>query len=448
MNVYSFNATCTYYLQRVRFFPPIDGRRSLQWPRVLNVESCSLGGGCLETLSTPLIYKYLSVQRTGLLSYFRLQYLFHGHWQVQAGRKQVVHLNRWNRNSILTACLTQNSVPVSLSQSVPFGRLPPFVVKSCIMDAVIEVSSSPEPFPEPWAGGSRKRATKKPITRGRKRSTLNNFQADSDIIELTDSDDDTGDTVWRELAGAGKGKGKAVVSNHRNEAGPSRLGGGRMASGQPKPLAGSSSGSLENIPGGSRRPGGKSRAPPVRGVLPLFLPSDEENEPPRRDVDDALDDPFLDFGALENHQALRMPSRAPASPPPSSSSSSAIQRNQTPNPEPERERDPLSQYLAQVLEIVPDVQPEFALSLLSKHLPDYQDKVLEPVLHSLFEDPSYPKIDRKGKRKRASEDEGDAQRAKVRLLETDYGNATREYKGGVHYPDLAIVSPRDVFHCC
>ena len=57
--------------------------------------------------------------------------------------------------------------------------------------------------------------------------------------------------------------------------------------------------------------------------------------------------------------------------------------------------------LSQVIEIVPDVLPEHALSLIKKCLPRSRDNVVEIVLHILFEDSNYPKaVQNKGKRKR------------------------------------------------
>lgn len=57
------------------------------------------------------------------------------------------------------------------------------------------------------------------------------------------------------------------------------------------------------------------------------------------------------------------------------------------------EEDPMDAAIALVLEIVPDVQPEHVSKLIQEHLEAYGvTKVHEPVLHALFEDPSYPKV--------------------------------------------------------
>ena len=54
----------------------------------------------------------------------------------------------------------------------------------------------------------------------------------------------------------------------------------------------------------------------------------------------------------------------------------------------------------QVLEIVPDVLLAHVVSLLECYYPTSEDKVVETVLHVLFENPDYRKADTKGKRKR------------------------------------------------
>ncbi|KAJ6490170.1 hypothetical protein DFH09DRAFT_1208883 [Mycena vulgaris] len=94
----------------------------------------------------------------------------------------------------------------------------------------------------------------------------------------------------------------------------------------------------------------------------------------------------------------------------------------------------LSDYVAQVLEIIPDVDPEHALSLVKHHYPESRDRVVELVLHALFENPAYPKLDKKGKRKRV-ENEDARGRPKPKF---DYGNKDRENMGGANYAELAL----------
>jgi TRIAD3 protein (E3 ubiquitin-protein ligase RNF216) len=203
---------------------------------------------------------------------------------------------------------------------------------------IIDIPSSPSQSPKPRS---------KPLaSRGKPK-------LDNDTIILIDSDDE-----------------ERVQRPHVRDRGVNQGAAGPSRRKQPAPLhqhnKDASSGSLENIPA-RRRPKSKS--------VPLFLPSDEENEPP------ALDDP-----ALEHPEEPIVVDNFPSPPP-----------------------DPIPGYVAQVLEIIPDVDPEYALSLIRQHYPESRDQVVEPVLHALFEDPAYPKLDKKGKRKRVEGDiPGDA----------------------------------------
>ena len=56
-------------------------------------------------------------------------------------------------------------------------------------------------------------------------------------------------------------------------------------------------------------------------------------------------------------------------------------------------QDPFSEHLALVLEVVPDVLPEYAMGLIKKSEFPYTDQVVEEVLQDLLDDPFYPKVD-------------------------------------------------------
>ncbi|KAG0695366.1 hypothetical protein DFH29DRAFT_271846 [Suillus ampliporus] len=102
--------------------------------------------------------------------------------------------------------------------------------------------------------------------------------------------------------------------------------------------------------------------------------------------------------------------------------------------------DPTDTYVARVLEIVPDVDPAHVLGLVEQsiHNPvNAGQNVLELVLHSLFENPNYPKVDRKGKRKRIEDDEEGIARGQP-APKIDYGTKNREHKGGRHYFEVAL----------
>ncbi|KAG2134049.1 uncharacterized protein EDB93DRAFT_1173254 [Suillus bovinus] len=97
-------------------------------------------------------------------------------------------------------------------------------------------------------------------------------------------------------------------------------------------------------------------------------------------------------------------------------------------------------YVARVLEIVPDVEPAHALGLAEQFIHNSANSgqnVLELVLHSILEDPNYPKVDRKGKRKRLEDDEEGAARGQP-VPKIDYGATDREFKGGMYYFELAL----------
>ena len=91
-----------------------------------------------------------------------------------------------------------------------------------------------------------------------------------------------------------------------------------------------------------------------------------------------------------------------------------------------------------MLEIIPDVLPTHILSLIEEHYPHYKENVVEPVLHSLFENPDYPKADanRKGKRKR---DDTEPQVGRAVRPKIDYGDKNRGHPGTPFYGELAVV---------
>jgi E3 ubiquitin-protein ligase RNF216 len=96
-------------------------------------------------------------------------------------------------------------------------------------------------------------------------------------------------------------------------------------------------------------------------------------------------------------------------------------------------------YVAQVLEIVPDVEPLHVTSLVQR----FRENVLEQVLHLLFENPDYPKTKNKGKgkRKRTEEDEGlQAGPPPSKTVKIDYASKNRHRLGGTFYDELSIVS--------
>ena len=109
----------------------------------------------------------------------------------------------------------------------------------------------------------------------------------------------------------------------------------------------------------------------------------------------------------------------------------------------ELDDDPISTCVARVLEIVPDVEPDHLTELVTREASTHGSGVLEHVLHVLFEDSKYPKIDPKGKGKRKHEDDKDmdmqAGSSKRPKVDFGYGDLSRAFKGGPDYLDLALV---------
>ncbi|KAJ3781897.1 hypothetical protein GGU11DRAFT_221731 [Lentinula aff. detonsa] len=180
-----------------------------------------------------------------------------------------------------------------------------------------------------------------------------------------------------------------------------------------KPLG--ASGSAQNISSSS------ARRDSITVTTPLFLPSDEENVPPtRRSITPPINE---DFAIVEEVQ-FKHPE--------------VDLVEQESQHKPQAEEDTQSSMLAQVLELVPDVQPEYAEELIARHLATRQGEVLEAVVHALFENPTYPKIDKKGKRKAAEPPHDEDQHKRSRLDQPNYDQVDRVYGGGVDYPDLSI----------
>ncbi|KAJ4466775.1 hypothetical protein C8R41DRAFT_871518, partial [Lentinula lateritia] len=97
---------------------------------------------------------------------------------------------------------------------------------------------------------------------------------------------------------------------------------------------------------------------------------------------------------------------------------------------PQAEGKTLSAILAQVLELVPDVRPQFAKDLIRLHSTSGQNQVVEAVIHSLFETTSGRRVE-----KRKSTGQGrleGGEHKKPRLSEVDY---SREHLL-VDFPDV------------
>jgi hypothetical protein len=121
-------------------------------------------------------------------------------------------------------------------------------------------------------------------------------------------------------------------------------------------------------------------------------------------------------------------------------------------PEPEPEPiDALTFALAKVLEIVPDVQPDHITALVHSYLdkdgePMPRDLLVEQILNQLLENPDYPKVEKKGKKRRSAEEsdaagngENSVERPKKKV-KIDYRTTQRNKVPSVAYRNLALVS--------
>ncbi|KAG1741730.1 hypothetical protein EDD22DRAFT_1007074, partial [Suillus occidentalis] len=178
------------------------------------------------------------------------------------------------------------------------------------------------------------------------------------------------------------------------------------------------------LAGGALPAAGSSQQPLRNDAVasaPLFYPDDKETE--------LQQEPML-TPLLDIH-----PAPAPASPP------VPLHQPSQPPPEPPAEAQPTTNAcVARVLEIVPDAEPAHVLGLTEHftHNPaNAGQNVLELVLHTLFENPNYPKVDRKGKRKRTEDDEEGVARGQP-VPKIDYGATNRDFAGGIDYFEQAL----------
>jgi TRIAD3 protein (E3 ubiquitin-protein ligase RNF216) len=268
---------------------------------------------------------------------------------------------------------------------------------------VIEISSSPEP-------NSPRKTSKMPVFRPRARNTLKRPLGppeDEVVIELTDSDS--------EERGASLKKKSKVARKNDAEAGPSRL---RPSNPHHPPAFNAEPGSIANKP--------LARQGTLNPDASLVQPIEKEKLPPIQPPD-----PQPENNIPQNENQINV-------------------ARVTPEPQPQTEpivppptADPIDAYVAQVLEIIPDVEPGHLLALIEHYLPTSLDNVVPTVLHLLFEDQTYPKVSQKGKRKRDENEEEAADRGGIRP-KVDYLSKDREIEGGDEYIDIAMVSSLSV----
>lgn len=261
---------------------------------------------------------------------------------------------------------------------------------------VIDIPSSPEPSGSSMTNHTRSTGRKSGPSKKRSRLAVPACEPSIvEIIELSDSDNDL--PMRRPL--------KKI----RSRSGPSQsTSSAALTFGKPNAEI------LADAPASASGPSKHvARQEKQADGGPLFLPSsDDEAHPPSLPVaQDVPDAPF--------------PHPQPLSPEPSAPAPAPI--------------NPIDEYIARVLEIVPDVQPTHAFALIEQLMQSQPENVVEFVLHALFENPSYPKVDKKGKHKRDESDGDHNTRASPRPR-VDYTSKERAYNGGPHYFERSLVS--------
>jgi hypothetical protein len=110
--------------------------------------------------------------------------------------------------------------------------------------------------------------------------------------------------------------------------------------------------------------------------------------------------------------------------------------------------DVLTFVLAKVLEIVPDVQSDHVMALLHSSL-DREEALMSPallveqILHQLFENPDYPKVEKKGAKRKTAEEPAAIQNGDERpkkKVKIDYRTTQRPKVPSPAYKNLALVS--------
>ncbi|ETW80698.1 hypothetical protein HETIRDRAFT_476396 [Heterobasidion irregulare TC 32-1] len=244
------------------------------------------------------------------------------------------------------------------------------------MSDIIEISSSPES------------SSSRPLRRKRMPLFLPERE-EQEIIEITDSDSSTP-----------RKRRKLEHGNEQPQAGPSNAINPQAATPAPRR--------------GSTRRGSTRPKTPSTSKQPAVGRADEQ---------------------ITAASQVQLPERLtpPDLPPPREPSLQSIVLDEEPPPSPEPE-DPFQLCLAQVHEIVPDVLPEYVLQLIQT----FQEKgdLVGEVLHALFEDPTYPRINSKGKAK-AVLPERKAPSAQATTGEIDFSRVDRDRNGGPVYVELA-----------
>ena len=247
---------------------------------------------------------------------------------------------------------------------------------------IIEINSSPDLRPQTRsrqansAGKGKKRARHLPV---------------GDVIELSDSDEDG---IWEVRKRARRGPNPARVAGP--VAGPSRV----------------------------------VHQPP----LPLFLPDPDDidarmpEHSNRRQPLHNIPNGVSHVGAVQASLPAQQP---PVAPPPAAPPLRAEPSIVMADPLEGSSKSRKDSYVAQILEIVPDALPEHICTLVEKFEQTYKTEVVEYIIQKLFEDPTYPRIDPKGKGKRKRE-HGDDDGRGAKSVKVDYERTDRDPHGPMY----------------
>lgn len=100
-----------------------------------------------------------------------------------------------------------------------------------------------------------------------------------------------------------------------------------------------------------------------------------------------------------------------------------------------------------ILEVIPDVDPDHVTALITENIQECGAGVVERVLHTLFDDPRYPKIEKRGIMKKVSDGSTEEGSPPDKVnCGFRYDDRNRLFTGGPNYIDLAIVGPGHFQH--
>lgn len=99
-----------------------------------------------------------------------------------------------------------------------------------------------------------------------------------------------------------------------------------------------------------------------------------------------------------------------------------------------------------ILEVIPDVDPDHVTALITENIQECGAGVVERVLHTLFDDPRYPKIKKRGIMKKVSDGSTEEGSPPDKVnCGFRYDDRNRLFTGGPNYIDLAIEHLKDDF---